>query len=1745
MESIIKTYNWNDMSQWISINSTRYIYLKNNLIKPVFPMLRESDQKLLLDSLTLVINLIYIKFNFFENDKKDGEILWTQFIQNNLLDLKALLFAMLPYINDDEKDDKKHKLKNLEDLYLETGKNGSYLYTNSQYNRCIRYIDHNKEISIEKRPFIKEYLVDHLELILFSIEAVANKLYVNWVDVLPIKMNDYVNTKLYRDTFKKIIGKVEVQDTGQITTRDEPLEQVNMINNYIDAGPGLSYQDCYNVISNHLYNEIKNFKWLIFDIVIVDRPVSYINYLRTRIDFDSIIDDNLMWSQLSHDKVNKFTNQWKQFMASSSINDNTVLHNFYFYFAKSHKNSKRLRQQGKLTLEKISIGEDDEIGEDQRVTKEQTKNAKKGMANVPVEEIYLFMYDQLNEFRKTWYFYFICTKKEIYITKAENYNIYITPKNIYNYCKSMIHKVIEYEGTKKRIFAQLPKHWQSLEPRNINIILIRLLDIEHAKNNWSRANWFNINKYIKNVYPNFQEEELPDINKTMHYLIRAKLVDVIFESLICHGLLSDFSPNKNITDILISKGDVSRQRRELKERLFKGKSTTDHATEAYYFITGQTYDKLSPPFFDFQSPDKNDEQNWMFGYPLNWISQINMYHHYINNRVMYITGATGIGKSTQVPKLLMYAQKMLDYNSNGKIVCTQPRVTPTTGISNQISNELGVPIETPNDLYDRPMPSQNYYVQYKYQEGKHEDRKANSFLKIVTDGTLLTDLKKSPFVTTPTPDTQAFDYENKPIDWQRIYSAKNIYDIIIVDEAHEHNHNMDIILTLARDSAYINNSIKLIIMSATMDDDEPRYRRYYRAINDNRAYPLSAFIKHQGHDRANMDRRIHISPPGGTTRFEIKKIYLPKEESDLITLNNFLSEGIKKTIEVVKSTTSGNILFFVTGQKDILQAVEEINKSTPADTIAFGFFSELNEYMKKFVVKIHSLLPHYTRYKEDWLMDEKAVARRVAPGTYKRAIIVATNVAEASVTFRNLSYIVDTGYAKTVSYDPLEGIQKTSTLPISQSSSTQRAGRVGRLAPGTVYFMYSEEKIINNETWYKITEINIKDVIVDLLKSKENDSFIITSENDINNIDKLNEFATMEEDGIDLDDIFYKVLYNPRPYLNIIKNRYMYINNINDSDNVYTYYGITNAEYPDIFSIRANLMQYMILNHDDYEYQRLHTCFNSRAYTGYDDFMLEDADLSFYLIHPDENVIERNMYTGKMVSLKYSERVAGSYYYLLLKNNDFPIDKATKFDMFDFAKINYDNFLLLKFDLAMRDAKLQMMVTDIPTNQIDPKIKYSKNQVKPHLAQYVDEYYQIMEQIIKCRDKTTIRAYMLTMMDKFKSMISIEVLNKYNNILWYTYAIPYQIENDVLAIMLLIQICPEISNWIDPLRKKEVEKIFDIHSTKRGDIYFLWKLWNEIKKIITTENLLASTEINIKMATEFKTYKENFRRGMKIPLDQALTFNKLYKSGKLNINDEFYYYVDQMTLDSQEASPTIVDRINILAKQNGLDASKIQEFLTSYLGFLFKLNRNIWKNQYKLETDFEEEGEEIEIDLILWARKKLFLPGIYWGPHYEKTEWDIIFESYLRVFSINLVKKEINYYLKITNGMAFTFDFVSDRVKIEKTFLKDKTEFIIYHNDKITEEDNNIVYLTPVLFKWVAELNPIYFYFYLFSEQTQKLLKNRQSDKYVNNALAIIKNNKMLFNFNALISYLDQTDNKYMSKLIREHINEYKYKLND
>ena len=248
--------------------------------------------------------------------------------------------------------------------------------------------------------------------------------------------------------------------------------------------------------------------------------------------------------------------------------------------------------------------------------------------------------------------------------------------------------------------------------------------------------------------------------------------------------------------------------------LKKIKKNKKNWLNSYYYLTNNKYKNLDKIRIEKENSDVVEEyyfnllakeQKWYTYYAMDWITQINFFHHYLNHQVIYVTGATGTGKSTQVPKLLLYALKMCDYKFNAKMIATQPRIPPTVNNIEQISMEMGVPIHQKSKTINEKINTNNYYLQYKHQYNQHTKINIDHLVfKMVTDGTLLEELILNPIMKEQIFSKTKEDYT---------YSHNNKYDILIVDEAHEHNINMDIILTLARNSCIYNNSIKLVLSS--------------------------------------------------------------------------------------------------------------------------------------------------------------------------------------------------------------------------------------------------------------------------------------------------------------------------------------------------------------------------------------------------------------------------------------------------------------------------------------------------------------------------------------------------------------------------------------------------------------------------------------------------------------------------------------------------------------------------------------------------------------------------------------------------------------------------------------------------------------------------------------------------------------------------------------------------------------------
>src|SRR5690606_4683699 len=149
-------------------------------------------------------------------------------------------------------------------------------------------------------------------------------------------------------------------------------------------------------------------------------------------------------------------------------------------------------------------------------------------------------------FKKTWFYYTIKIKNKKIIDEItissdnKDVKIFITPKNIYNYCKSMIHyNSFDYTTSKHKYFKS-PSVWTSLPEYLQSMFIVRFLDIEISENeltnskdamaylklnNWKNINWFSINNYFRIIYD--IHEELPYINYAIHSVIKQQIIDII------------------------------------------------------------------------------------------------------------------------------------------------------------------------------------------------------------------------------------------------------------------------------------------------------------------------------------------------------------------------------------------------------------------------------------------------------------------------------------------------------------------------------------------------------------------------------------------------------------------------------------------------------------------------------------------------------------------------------------------------------------------------------------------------------------------------------------------------------------------------------------------------------------------------------------------------------------------------------------------------------------------------------------------------------------------------------------------------------------------------------------------------------------------------------------------------------------------------------------------------------------------
>ena len=1058
---------------------------------------------------------------------------------------------------------------------------------------------------------------------------------------------------------------------------------------------GIQVNDIYNTLVNDYFSSIKKQKWLLFEFK-DDNINILISILHKIFNLNNIFNQK-NWDELSLTYQDQFSSNMKKFF--SSIKSNTGLLNI----------SKDILKKTFITLISrfcvnyiyiIKLKNDDIIGDidDSHLVKDDIEYDNKGLeyideyivavGNLDAEYIYEYLITEIGHILNTPYKNIlfdddkenniIKLKEQIIKIKNVNQNnlnpvkkIYITPKNYYNYGKALSfdegnvnREELEEEDNTNR----LSYLWDGLSIRQKDLVCLRL---NTGENN---QDWFKITQILIKIY-GYDKSKAEEINNKIYSHIRENVIELTFSNLVLKGCISEFKHNPNVSDEKILTDDYNTKKNILDKNMRKDSLSDDdndfYEKKCYYFINNKKYGELdkitrtlknttkveSLSYFEHLREVKKRGDIWYTFYTMDWICQIDFFNKFFNHRVLYVTGSTGQGKSTQVPKLVLYGLKAFYYKNSGKAICTQPRVAPTTENIERISSSMGVSIKNYDEHYKEDIRTLNGNIQYKHANDSHIDTNSNYYLRMVTDGTLLVEMKNSP--TLKATNKHEDDKKN---DKNIQITEENIYDIIMVDESHEHNVNMDIILSLARNTLLYNNDLKLIIISATMDDDEPNYRSYYRYIDDNLSFPIDINTLQLGMSKNLIDRRFHISPPGKTTQFVVNDHF---ENSSIDTYKNNEGLGIDKCQEIFSSTSEGDILFFSTTRKKIISICNKLNKKIPINCICLPYFANMPNNYFKLVTSIDSKIKDITIDKKDLVAvftgDKKEeYAMKVNSGTYKRAIIVATNVAEASLTISSLRYIVDLGYSLSVKYDYESKISSPLEVKISDSSRMQRRGRVGRVAGGDVYYMYPEKSRKYVKAEYDISIQNFAEQFLGLLAEKEEKEKEIINTEILN---KLLRFENITDDEMKELTSYEKIIY---------KQYSLKLNSLDD-------------DLLDLDSIKDRMDTSLLKNFVEWVLPSYKGGISKKC--------LLDTCGQFHLIHPFENKFIREPLTRNTLNDE------GMVEFIPLEESHFMIEKALlDLDLINLNNNKLDPYSFYKTELSVQtdDFMQKLGIYDMP-----------------------------------------------------------------------------------------------------------------------------------------------------------------------------------------------------------------------------------------------------------------------------------------------------------------------------------------------------------------------------------------------------------------------------------------------------------------
>jgi len=407
-----------------------------------------------------------------------------------------------------------------------------------------------------------------------------------------------------------------------------------------------------------------------------------------------------------------------------------------------------------------------------------------------------------------------------------------------------------------------------------------------------------------------------------------------------------------------------------------------------------------------------------------------------DHQVVIVSGETGSGKTTQLPKICM----QLGRGVSGMIGHTQPRRLAARSVADRIAHELGQTVGRESGQVV------GYQVRFTDEVGP------TTLVKLMTDGILLAEIQSDPMLRR--------------------------YDTLIIDEAHERSLNIDFILGYVARLLPARPDLKVIITSATIDSD--RFARHFgtwegtpgsgRLIEpapvievSGRTYPVeiryrplgpttpSSYTSEASSQQA--DETIEVIETTDVTESGPMQLVLEDPDDELATLGYGMGEDIDvetaicHAVDELSAEGDGDVLVFLPGERDIrdteaalLDHLKGRGRRAGDDKGAHPGDIEI--------------LPLYARL-------TAAEQHRVFEPHRLRRVVLATNVAETSLTVPGIRYVIDPGLARISRYSNKTKVQRLPIEPVSQASANQRAGRCGRVAEGVAIRLFSQADYVS------------------------------------------------------------------------------------------------------------------------------------------------------------------------------------------------------------------------------------------------------------------------------------------------------------------------------------------------------------------------------------------------------------------------------------------------------------------------------------------------------------------------------------------------------------------------------------------------------------------------------------------------------------------------------------------------------------